>query len=83
MKFLVGRLKTMLTAMWTVDGLLFHNQIREKYPTNRELTALVNTLPLARTYAFGWQGRFATRVNIESSNIFEVRTSTGVVQGLL
>ena len=25
-------------------------------PTNWKLTALVNTLPLARTYAFGWQG---------------------------
>ncbi len=49
-------------------------------PTNRELTALVNTLPLARTYAFGWQGGFATRVNIESSNSFEVGTGTGVVQ---
>ncbi len=27
-----------------------------------------HTLPLARAYAFGWQGGFATRVNIESSN---------------
>jgi hypothetical protein len=49
-------------------------------PTNRELTALVNRLPLARTYAFGWQGGFVPRVNIESSDSFEVGTGTGVVQ---
>jgi hypothetical protein len=52
----------------------------ESLPTNRELTALVHTLPLARTYSFGWQGGFTTRVNIESSDSFEARTSAGVVQ---
>ena len=39
-----------------------------------------NPVALARTYAFGWLGGFASRVNIESSNSFDGGTSTGVVQ---
>jgi hypothetical protein len=62
------------------QALCVDSEGRWLFPTNRELTALVNTLPLARTYAFGWQGGSATRVNIPSSNSFEVGTTTGVVQ---